>query len=138
MYDSQNQIEKPICNDMYPGTIKNDQKDTHAESELQDKRKESRKDVNLTGGYISSTSGERGLINLINVSHSGLRYRLNTNRDFYPSSKMQIKFTLDDFPFTVVSREAVIRNINGPYVSAEFCSSDPQDGLSLYLEQGEE
>jgi len=137
MQDGQIRIEKPVPDDVYPGTTKEAQKDLLSGSEFEEQRKESRKEVNLTGGYISSTSGERGLINLINISHSGLRYRLNSDRDFYPSSKMQIKFTLDDFPHTVVSREAVIRNVNGPYVSAEFCSDADRDGLSLYLEEGD-
>jgi len=133
MRERQIKIEKPITNDMYPDITKSELKKSHSGSEFEEQRKEFRKEVDLTGGYISSTSGERGLINLINVSHSGLRYRLNSDRDFYPSAKMQIKFTLDDLPHTVVSREAVIRNVNGPYVSAEFCSCDDMDGLSIYL-----
>jgi len=134
MHHHQNQNEKPIRNEMYPDITNGG----HPASDYQEKRKEFRKDVKLTGGYISSTSGERGLINLINVSRSGLRYRVNTKRDFYPSSKMQIKFTLDAFPHSVVSREAVIRNVQGPYVSAEFCSEEPHDGLSIYLEKKDE
>lgn len=136
MQDGQIKIEKPIYNDMYQDTAGNGQHIADSSAAFEEQRKEIRKEVNLTGGYISSTSGERGLINLINVSHSGLRYKLNTSRNFYPTSKMQIKFTLDDFPHTIVSREAVIRNVNGQYVSAEFCSADDRDGLSIYLEQG--
>ena len=131
MHSNKNLTETGIFNDMYPEMTA----ETQTAAECLEKRKEIRMDVQLTGGYISSTSGERGLIDLINVSRSGLRYRVNTVRDFYPSSKMQIKFTLDDFPHTVVSREAVIRNVQGPFVSAEFCSQDPNDGLSLYLDK---
>ena len=131
MHSNKNQIETGTYNDMYPEITAETQK----AAESLEKRKEIRMDVQLTGGYISSTSGERGLIDLIKVSHNGLRYRVNSIRDFYPSSKMQIKFTLDDFPHTVISREAVIRNVQGPFVSAEFCSQDPNDGLSLYLDK---
>jgi hypothetical protein len=148
MQDRENQMGKAIVNEMYPEAVTVHQKKESVPEEFApegfapegstDQRKESRTDVNLTGGYISTSSGERGLINLINVSPSGLRYRLNADRNFYPAAKIQIKFTLDDFPHTVISREAVIRSVNGLYVSAEFCSTDPDDGLSHYLAQQDE
>jgi len=106
-----------------------------AEGEIQERRKDSRKKVSLTGGYIVDDSGERGLINLVDVSFSGMRFKLNSMRFLYNKAMMVIKFTLDTFPKTVISRQVVVRNMDGPYVGAEFCDPDQYDGFSLYLKK---
>ena len=106
-----------------------------AEGEIQERRKDARKQVSLTGGYIVDDSGERGLINLMDVSFSGMRFKLNSMRFLYNKAKMVIKFTLDTFPKTVISRQVVIRNMDGPYIGAEFCDPHQYDGFPLYLKK---
>jgi len=105
----------------------------HIPPRVKEKRMEHRRMINLTGGYISLRGGKRGLISLVNISHSGLRYQLNSERSFYLGDKHLIMFTLDDFKKSVIRREAMLININGRYIGAAFSYPGLRDGLTPYL-----
>jgi len=100
---------------------------------FKEKRMEHRREIDLTGGYISLMGGKRGLIDLINISHSGLRYKLNSERSFYLGDKHLIMFTLDDFKRSIIKREVIIKNINRLNIGATFCYPGLRDGLTPYL-----
>jgi hypothetical protein len=103
------------------------------ESAFQERRKDFRINVNLTGGYIVTGSGERGLITLKDISYSGLKYKINARRDFYVNAIKIIKFTLDTYPLTVINREVIIRNVKGKIIGAEFRNQYEHDALPTYL-----
>ena len=131
--EDKNIAPEPPFSDKTPLEIK--QGGESAAEEFHERRRNVRKKINLTGGYIVDGTGERGLINLMDVSFSGMRFKLNSMRFLYDKAMMVIKFTLDTFPKTVISRRVIIRNLDGRYIGAEFSDPDQYDGFSLYLKK---
>jgi hypothetical protein len=103
------------------------------EEEFKERRRDFRLNTNLTGSYVANGSGERGLITLRDLSYSGIRYELNSERIFYPDAKKLIKFSLDTYPLTVISREVTIKFLSGKVVGAEFVNEYQRDALPHYL-----
>lgn len=103
------------------------------EKDLRERRRDFRIGVMLTGSYIAMGSGERGLIALKDISYSGLRYELNTAREFYEQAKKLISFSLDTYPLTVIRREVIIKNVSGKLIGAEFVNQYEHDALPPYL-----
>ena len=64
-----------------------------------------------------------GLIRVINLSFSGLQFRTDKEHDLEVKDIIGVKFILEDGKKTELRRTAVIKNVRGQKIGAEFCDS---------------
>jgi len=106
---------------------------------LLERRKRHRKIVNLPGTFIYSVSKEqvdKGLMTIQDITRAGLCFKLdaNTKQKFNIGDKFLLEFHLDDKSGSLIKKEAIIRNIRGPFIGVEFSSVDLYDrALGLYM-----
>jgi len=106
---------------------------------LLERRKRHRKIVNLPGTFIYSVSKEqvdKGLMTIQDITRAGLCFKLdaNTKQKFNIGDKFLLEFHLDDKSRSLIKKEAIIRNIRGPFIGVEFSSVDLYDrALGLYM-----
>lgn len=99
-----------------------------------DKRRHRRKTTNLTGAFIHDRLKIRGLINIKNVSKSGIGFELNSKQFMHVGDRIVLKFNLDDQNKSFIYEEAIVKKIDGNYVGVEFCEFRHRDSLESYLE----
>jgi len=99
-----------------------------------DKRRHRRKTTNLTGAFIHERSKIRGLINIKNVSKSGIGFELNSKQFMHVGDRIDLKFTLDDQQKSFIYEEGIVKKIDGNYVGVEFCEFRHRESLESYLE----
>lgn len=106
---------------------------------LLERRKRHRKIVNLPGTFIYSVAKEqvdKGLMTIQDITRAGLCFKLdaNTKQQFNIGDKFLLEFHLDDQSRSLIKKEAIIRNIRGPFIGVEFSSVDLYDrALGLYM-----
>ena len=106
---------------------------------LLERRKRQRKIVNLPGTFLCSVSKEpvdKGLMTIQDITRAGLCFKLdaNTKQNFNIGDKFLLEFHLDDQSRSLIKKEAIIRNIRGPFIGVEFSSVDLYDrALGLYM-----
>ena len=135
----------------------------HSWNATLDKRDKLRKKTNLSGSYTILTPGKEGLkgvMNILDISRSGLKTKINRMRlkvkdhDFSLEAgkstfgyKIQassddldvddiilVEFQLDNVKRSRISRKAVIRWVNLPYIGVEFTSKPILDSdLGYYM-----
>jgi len=108
-------------------------------------RKSYRKDVLLSGEYLknggeerrgSDTSGEDmhyGNMALENLALGGVAFRTNQSHDLKVGDIIQVEFRLDDPQKSLISRNVIVKRVDGRLVRAEFCDSRPDKALAFYL-----
>lgn len=99
-----------------------------------DKRRHRRKTTNLTGAYIHDRLKLRGLINIKNISKSGIGFELNSKQFMHVGDRIVLKFNLDDQHKSFISEEGIVKKIDGNYVGVEFCEFRHRESLETYLE----
>lgn len=100
-----------------------------------DFRKANRLDV-LFDGYYSKTAvnGSWGYMKVVNLSLGGVGLKIIGNHDIRKGDELQIEFTLDDFPPSVVRRRVLVKNVYAARVSSQFADiDDSQEILARYL-----
>ena len=112
----------------------------HSYSILLERRKQFRRETNLTGKYLfhsSSGAEKKGSLIVRNISRSGLKLELKLMPDLKIGSELSVEFNLDDKHGTLIKKEVIIKMITGPFVGAMFSSfdaSEPGDkALGFYL-----
>ena len=109
----------------------------HAYTSILEKRKQYRKASNLPGSYIHYIDGRpvnRGLMTVEDISANGLKLKLNASHNCAVGDQMQVEFNLDDRHRTVITKRVIVRNINGPFIGAEFGPAEALDkALGFYL-----
>jgi len=98
-----------------------------------DNRRHQRKTTNLTGAFIHDKTKIRGLINIKNISTSGIGFELNSKQFLHIGDRMALKFNLDDPAGSYLYKEGIIKKIDGNYVGMEFCEFRHKDSLEPYL-----
>jgi hypothetical protein len=108
-------------------------------------RKSYRKDVLLSGEYLKDDGEERkvcdmagedmgcGNMVLENLALGGLAFRTNKNHDIKVGDIIQVKFRLDDVQKSLITRNVIVKNVDGRQVRAEFCDNKPDKALAFYL-----
>jgi hypothetical protein len=108
-------------------------------------RKFYRKEVALAGEYIrdQGTGQEVGTMLvedirwggmvLENLCMGGLAFRTDSKNSLKEGDIVQVKFALDDIPKSQVTRNVVVKSVDGPMVRAEFCDNQPGRALMFYL-----
>ncbi len=100
---------------------------------IMEKRKYYRKETNLPGQFSTLDNQISGLMTVKNVSLSGLRFKLNENKKLKVGDKVNVEFTLDDTPRSVIQKEAEIKSIKDLSIDAEFTNVELYGRLGPYL-----
>jgi len=106
-----------------------------------EKRKYFRKEARLEGIYRYSSNNapeaapeQQGLIQVLDISKSGLRIKLNAKPPFQLGDLINVEFRLDDNKQSMVSRNVYVRNIKNLVVGLEYASQTTLDSvLGFYL-----
>jgi|OpeIllAssembly_1097287.scaffolds.fasta_scaffold10414_4 hypothetical protein len=108
-------------------------------------RKSYRKEVALGGEYIKDKGTDQevgtmlvedirwGGMVLENLCMGGLAFRTDSKNSLKEGDIIQVKFTLDDVPKSQVTRNVVVKSVDGRVVRAEFCDNQPGRALMFYL-----
>ncbi|RJP75490.1 MAG: PilZ domain-containing protein [Desulfobacteraceae bacterium] len=105
----------------------------HTYSALLERRKHIRKDTHFAGIFIHENGVDRGTMDILDLSRSGLKIKTNFKTDVKVGDKMKLEFILDDKQHSKVSKEVIVRSINGLYLGTEFVSLEHYDKLGSYL-----
>ena len=103
-----------------------------------ERRRHKRKQTNLTGSYLNDKTKVRGLINIKNLSSSGVGLELNTKQPMPRGDKLLLKFNLDDNKKSYLCREAIVKKADGSRVGLEFSESESDENLELYVKNKDE
>ncbi|MCG8473246.1 MAG: PilZ domain-containing protein [Desulfobacterales bacterium] len=98
-----------------------------------ERRKYFRKTLDLSGVIYSSAGDRKYIMAVKDLSQSGCRIKINTSFPFALEDVVQVEFNLDDNDRSFVSKEAVIRSINGPLLGLEFMEIKKYDKIGQYL-----
>jgi hypothetical protein len=106
-----------------------------------EKRKKFRKQTHLDGIYRytiktpdNKISEGASKITVTDISFSGLRVKVHAPPRFAVGDKLTVEFKLDDIKQSLVRKEVLVQNIDGPYAGLEFIFNDPYDScLGFYL-----
>jgi hypothetical protein len=103
---------------------------------LVERRRHFRKPVNLVGMFLHrSVKGAptKGLIKILDISQSGIRFSVNTMPEFQEGSKLTLEFTLDDEDRSQVREVCTVRRIDSNIIGVEFENFDHYGKLGRYL-----
>lgn len=103
----------------------------HSYSAKLERRKQTRKEVNLRGAVFDR--GRRVPVKVENLSRSGLKLKLTNRTEFKVGDKVKVEFTLDDPSASKVIREAVVRKKCPGVAGVEFVTSEHYDKFGAYL-----
>ena len=115
----------------------------HSFSVMLDRRESYRKDIELPGTYIYTSSEgtrEKGTLFVKDISRTGLKFIVRGDPTFSVGGNISIEFQLDSKQKTLIKKEVVIKKIfKDKRIGSEFCSispSDPNDkAIGFYLFQ---
>lgn len=99
-----------------------------------ERRKHFRKNIDFKGScYTGKENKEKFNVSVIDISRSGLKFRLNTEHALSKGDELLIEFRLDDTENTIISKKIVIKSIDSLNIGAEFRSPEHYDKLGTYL-----
>jgi len=101
-----------------------------------ERRKYRRKKVSLQGEFITK-HGKKEHIVISNLSRTGLKFILKSAWVFQINDLVKIEFNLDNSTNTFISKEALVKKIDGPSISVAFTSfssySEVDKAIGFYL-----
>ncbi|HBZ54838.1 MAG TPA: hypothetical protein DEO88_05490 [Syntrophobacteraceae bacterium] len=108
-------------------------------------RKFYRKQVALAGEYIKDKGSDQEVgemvvedirwdgIVLENLGMGGLAFQTNNKNSLKKGDIIHVTFTLDDVRKSPITRNVVVKSVNGRVVRAEFCDNQPGRALMFYM-----
>lgn len=112
----------------------------HSYKVVLERRKNFRKDVNFPGTYtqvLSDYREDKGGMTVKDLSGSGVKIKLNVEKDFKIGDIISVEFRLNDKQRSPIKKNAVIKKISDLYLGLEFnslSSSDPSDkAIGFYM-----
>ncbi len=103
----------------------------HVFSVILERRKHVRREVHLSGTLTSG--GKKHNIKVIDISRLGLKIRTEEVVDLNLDDRAVIDFILDDTGQSRVSKDVIIKKVDGEYIGVTFISQDHYDKLGTYL-----
>ncbi len=92
------------------------------------------KSVSLSGRFVRLKTGKSGNIRVEGISLTAAGFRIARSHRLQVNDFIDIRFTLDNLKKDLVERRAIIREINGNYVKADFYNPPPYaKNLGFYL-----
>ncbi len=103
-----------------------------------EKRRHYRKETDLRGKYRvipnDRTPSDSGIMTVVNLSRNGVRLKFSAFPVLNIGDVVSIEFNLDDRNHSLVHRDVVVQNIEGPYVGARFHRPNSMDNvIGFYL-----
>jgi hypothetical protein len=108
----------------------------YAWSILLDFRRHYRKKAELAGTYtlIPPASGSGG-VTVLNISRSGVGFRVKGMHSIMIGQKARLRFTLDNKKQTPIDKNVIIKAVNAGYIGCEFIEDRAFDkDLGFYLQ----
>lgn len=105
----------------------------HTFSVVIERRKYYRKTLELSGVAFGSDDGRKFVMTVKDLSRSGARIKINSKFPFTVDDTLHVEFSLDDKDRSFISKTAIIRSINGPFLGIEFTEIEKYDKLGQYL-----
>lgn len=116
----------------------------HQYSVLLERRKFYRRTTDLPGSYLHKKTElpgtykipwteDKGRMTVTDISRSGLKLKLNVERDFKPGDKLFVEFNLDNQDHSLIEKHVIVRNVRGCSVGVEFVTIEPFGQLGAYL-----
>jgi hypothetical protein len=97
-------------------------------------RRHYRKPVKLDGDYSRDGAKEEiGTMEVQDLSAGGLGMKIVQRHSLNPGDIVRVSFELDDGPRSHITRNAIVRNVNGSLVGAEFCDNKLDKALAFYV-----
>ena len=101
---------------------------------LPESRKFQRKQANLPGSFLQTTTDMNHFMNVTDLSFSGIKFHTEKEHNLEIGEIIGVRFVLDDGNGTEIRRKVAVRRINGRNIGAEFCDTQCFDmELSYYL-----
>jgi hypothetical protein len=100
---------------------------------IEERRKDFRKTVAVTGAYFHNQREIRGLITVKNISKTGAGLVLSTKQPLNKGDRLQLKFNLDDPRKTFVDKEGIVKKIEDHYVVLQFIDENWNEELKDYF-----
>jgi len=117
-------------------TPENDDKPRHTRIVVLERRKFYRKKVDLPGIFIDS-HGKKEIIVIIDLSRSGLKFKLKSPWPLNIDDKITIQLYLNNSQKTFIEKETFVKKIDGLMISVEFSSirsfSETDKAIGFYL-----
>ena len=108
----------------------------HTRIVVLERRRFYRKKAQLPGIFVNNR-GKKGIIVVIDLSRSGLKFRLKSPWPFQLEDKISVEFNLDNPHKTLIKKESVIKKIDDITISVEFASahtySESDKAIGFYL-----
>lgn len=109
----------------------------HAWTSVLEKRKKYRKGVSLQGTFahiVDNRPVYKGAMEVINISAGGLKIKLQGPLDLNLNDKLRVEFNLDDARNTLISKDVLVKNLDGPYIGLAYSHAEGDDpALGFYL-----
>ncbi len=106
-------------------------------SVLLERRKQYRKETNISGSFIHYIDGKvsgRGLMTVCDLSLTGLKFKVDYEHLFSVYDVLEVRFLLDNPQKTLMHKKVIVKNVNMPYVGTEFPITEREDKiLGFYL-----
>jgi len=105
-----------------------------------ERRRQYRKPVNFPGTYTHYVNGkplDTGSMQVVDLSRTGLKLKMNKRGRFGQGDKLKIEFNLDDANRSLIKKEVEIKKIFETELGVAFTSSHPSDpsdrALGFYM-----
>ena len=87
-----------------------------------EQRQHFRKDVEFMGTFekIYPDSPEMGKIIVVDISHTGMKFRTVTGNQLKKDDVIQIRFALKNNHDSIIAENGIVRFVNGLYVGIEY------------------
>ena len=104
---------------------------------LLEKRRQYRKATNISGSFIHITDGKatgRGSMTICDLSITGMKLKVDYEYFFNVGDFLEVSFILDNPQKTAMNKKVIVKNINMPFIGAEFPITEREDKiLGFYL-----
>ena len=97
-------------------------------------RRHARIVTNFSGDFFHKNSNNRGMIEITNLSYSGLQFKKTGRKQtFRCGDRVVISFSLDDGNKTSISETMIIKYVSGNYAGAAFNMEPNSEAFRNYL-----
>ena len=104
---------------------------------LLERRKQYRKETNISGSFIHIADGKmtgRGLMTICDLSLTGMQLKVDYEHFFSVDDVLEVRFLLDNPQRTAMHKKVVVKNISMPFIGTEFPITEREDKeLGFYL-----
>ena len=102
-----------------------------------EKRKVYRKKVSLNGTFthiVNKKPVTKGTMQVTDISAGGLKIKLIDMAEVGLDDRLRVEFQLDDARRTQISKDVLVKNVDGPYIGAAYSRAEADDpALGFYL-----